>query len=387
MTSNVSVRRMTSRADREAFVRFPWTVYKDDPNWVPPLLSMRRDKFDTENNPMLAHLTVEYFVAWRGAEPVGTIAAFVNHHHNEYHHENIGWFGMFDVLDDEEAALALLNTAEEWVRGQGKDALRGPASYGDMDEFGLQVDYFHEPHVLLMPYNPPYYQGFIEAAGFEGIMDLLSYRIPREALMGDNIPDKIKRLLPKLKERRKIELRGPDMKHLDQEVVLLREMYTAAWQDNWGFVPPTQAEMEYVVKQLRPFFDPELALIAEVEGKPIGFILLFPDLNQAFKYARPHPNKPEIFTLLQFLWHWKIRPKVNILRVPFLGVIEEYRGLGVDAMLYMAIAEAAIRKGYWGADFGWILDNNLAMKQVSDLIHGEVYKRYRMYHKPITSGE
>ena len=387
MTASVSVRRMASPADRDAFIRLPWKVFEHDPNWVPPLVSMRKELLDREHNPMLAHLEIEYFVAWRGEEVVGTIAAFINHHHNEYHNENIGWFGLFDVLDDREAALALLRTAEDWVRAQGLDAIRGPASFGDLGEFGLQVDYFDNPHVILMPYNPPYYKTYVEEAGFSGVMDLLSYRIRRESLMGENVPPKIRRVLEKVKKRRKITLRKPDMKHFDREIDLLEQMYKAAWKDNWGFVPPTHEEMTYVIGQMKQFFDPDLALVAEVEGKPAGFIVLFPDMNQAIKYARPHPDTPEFITLLKVLWHWKVRPKIDRLRVPFLGVLEEYRGLGIDAMLYMPMVDMAVKKGYTHADFGWILDNNKAMNQIADLIHGEVYKRYRVYEKPIAPAE
>lgn len=387
MSANVSVRRVASAADQKAFLRFPWKVFKDDPYWVPPLVSMQKERLDPRRNPTLAYMDIEYFMAWRGAEPVGTIAAFINHRHNEFHKERVGWFGLFDVLDDREAALALLRTAEEWVQGRGMDAIRGPATFNDLGEFGLQVDYFGPPHVLLMPYHLPYYKTYVEEAGYSGIMDTLSYRITGEAMTGENVPPKIRRVLEKLQARRKVTLRRPDMKRFDREVALLEEMYKAAWEDNWGFVPPTHEEMTHIIGQLRQFFDPELAVVAEIEGRPVGFIVLFPDLNQALQHARPHPDTPEFITLLRLLWHWKIRRKVDRLRVPFLGVIKEYRGLGIDAMLYMDIVDRALARGYTHADFGWILDNNVAMNQIAELISAEVYKRYRIYEKRLAPGD
>ncbi len=381
MTTNVSVRRVASREDEKAFLRLPWKIYANDPNWVPPLVSQRKEKMDREHNPMLAHMEIEFFMAWRGSEPVGEIAAFINHSHNKFHNEHIGWFGMFEVMDDREAALALLQTAEEWVKAKGYDAIRGPASYNDLDEFGLQVDYFDQPHVLLMPYNPPYYKTYIEEAGFEGVMDMLSYKIAASSMVGENVPEKIRRVLEKQRKRRNITIRKIDMKRFNAEVDVMMDLYVSAWSDNWGFVPPAREEMYYVINQLKQFVEPDFILIAEIEGKPVGFIVLFPDLNQALSYARPNPNVPEIITLLQVLWHWKVRPKMNRVRVPFLGVVPEWRGMGIDAMLYTDVVDSVVKRGYSEGDFGWILDNNQAMNQVADLVRGEVYKRYRMYNK------
>ncbi|NPV66498.1 MAG: GNAT family N-acetyltransferase [Anaerolineae bacterium] len=384
MTAPVSVRRVSSPAEQDALLRLPWKVYANDPHWVPPLVSMRREKLNPQHNPMTNYLDIEYFLAWRGAEPVGCIAAFINPRHNEYHHEHIGWFGLFDVLDDREAAHALLQTAEEWVRAKGYDAIRGPASFGDMDEFGLQVDFFDSPHVLLYPHNPPYYKTYIEERGYKGVMDLLSYRIAAEAMRGANVPEKIIRVMEKQKKRRNIILRNPDLKHFDADLDMLYRMYTNAWKDNWGFVPPSREELYALFNQFKRFLQPDFIFIAEINGEPAGFIMLFPDLNQAIKHARPHPDTPEFLTLLKVLWHWKVRPKVNRTRVPFLGVIDKYHGTGIDAMLYMAVVEPAVRAGFTEGDFGWVLDDNLAMNQISALVGGEIYNRFRIYQKALT---
>ncbi|GAB4575975.1 MAG: GNAT family N-acetyltransferase [Anaerolineae bacterium] len=384
MNAGVTVRPATTPAERKVFLRMPWKVFANDPNWVPPLVSMRKEKMDTKNSPMYHYLEVEYFLAWRGEEPVGCIAAFINPHHNEYHNENIGWFGLFDVMDDREAAHALLQTAEEWVRAKGYDAIRGPASFNDLDEFGLQVDYFDSPHVLLYPHTPPYYKTYIEEAGYEGVMDLLSFRISAEAMRGDHVPEKIIRVMEKQKKRRKITLRNPDLKNFGPELDMLYEMYINAWKDNWGFVPPTREEMDILFNQFKMFLKPEYIFIAYVEDQPAGFIMLLPDLNQAIKPARPHPDTPEWITLLKVLWHWRVRPKVTRTRVPFLGVVDRFQGMGLDAMLYMAVIEPAVREGIVEGDFGWVLDNNLAMKQIGNLLPAEIYNRFRIYNKMLS---
>lgn len=383
MTASVNVRRVESPADKEAFLRLPWKIYADDPHWVPPLVSMRKEKMNPQSTPLYDYLEVEYFVAWRSAEPVGCIAAFINPRHNEYHSEHIGWFGLFDVLEDQEAADALLSTAEEWVRAKGYDAIRGPASFHDLDEFGLKVDYFDSPHVLLYPHNPAYYRGFIEARGYEGVMDLISYRIATEAMRGENAPEKIRRVMEKQKQRRRITLRNPDLRNFEPELRVLYEMYRNAWKDNWGFVPPSFEELSHMFGQFKLFLEPDYIAIAYVEDEPAGFIMLMPDLNQAIQVARPRPGVPEWLTLIRVLWEWKVRHRVNRTRVPFLGVVDKFQGMGIDAMLYMEVVEPALRHGLIEGDFGWVLDNNLAMNQIAHLVNSEVYNRYRMYNKPL----
>lgn len=383
MSAGVTVRRATSPADRDAFLRMPWKVYANDPQWVPPLVSMRKDKMNPESSPLYDYLDVDYFVAWRGDEPVGCIAPFINPQHNEYYNENIGWFGLFDVMDDPEAARALLQAAEEWVLAKGGDAIRGPASFNDLDEFGLKVDYFDSPHVIFYPYNPEYYKTFIEDAGYEGVMDMLSYQIPAESMRGENAPEKIRRVLEKQKKRRNITLRMPDLNNFDDELRIVYDMYKNAWKENWGFVPPSFAEIKHLFGQMKMFLEPEYIFIAYVEDEPAGFVVLLPDLNQAIGPAKPRPGVPEWFTLLRVLWEWKVRRKVNRTRVPFLGVVDKFQGMGIDAMLYMEVVEPALKHGLTQGDFGWVLDNNLAMNQIRDLIPSETYNRFRMYNKAL----
>ncbi len=384
--SALTVRKVESDSDFKAFFEFPWTIYKDDPNWVPPLLSIRKKLLDRKKNPSWEYLTGDYFVAWRGSEPVGTITAFINHRHNETWQEKIGWFGLFETYDDPEISQALLQTAENWVRAAGDyTAIRGPAQFTVNDEFGLLTENFSRP-VILMPYNHAYYQRLIEGSGrgYDKIMELYSwYSNPDLIQVEGGFPAKLVRVVEKTKARNGITIRKPDPKRLKQELQLLKEIYESAWERNWGNVPPTQREIDHLFADLKDYFDPDLARFGEVKGQTVGFLLGLPDMNQVLQRAYPRPGTPEIVTLLKSLWHWKIRPKINGQRLLLMGVKPEFRGLGVDAAMNLNFFEEAIHGKYPDTDAGWMLETNQPMNQLSVSFHAKLYKRYRVYQKSL----
>jgi GNAT superfamily N-acetyltransferase len=232
------VRKVESKRDHDALVTFPWTLYRGNPYWVPTLLSMRREHLDQQKNPSWRHMAGDYFVAWRGGQPVGTIAAFVNHRHNDYHQENIGFFGLFDAIDDQDVANALLDTAAEYVRAMGCDAIRGPATFSTNDECALLIEGFDDPPLVMMPYNYPYYQRLIEnAPGFEKVMDLYSYKFTLEGLnRAEKKFAKLLRVTEQNNQRRGIVVKTLDLKNLKQEFWKLKQIYNKAWEKNWGFV-------------------------------------------------------------------------------------------------------------------------------------------------------
>ncbi|MCK4692784.1 MAG: GNAT family N-acetyltransferase, partial [Anaerolineales bacterium] len=193
------------------FIHFPWEVYRDDPYWVPPLISERREFLDPEHNPFFQHARAEYFLAHRGSKVVGTISAFTNDLYNEFQGVNTGFFGFFEVLDDADAATALLRTAEDWARDAGHESILGPAQFSTNDEVGMLVDGFDDPPRILMTYNPPRYPGFLDAAGYQKAMDLWAYAIHIENFM-QNIPPKLLRVAENVKKRRKLRVRTIDMK-------------------------------------------------------------------------------------------------------------------------------------------------------------------------------
>ncbi len=382
MSAPLSVRKAESKADLTTFVTFPWTVYRGNPYWVPPLVSMQRHRVDKQKNASWEYMDGDFFIAWRGDQPVGTIAAFINHHHNEYWSEHIGFFGMFEVLDDPEAAAALLETASEYVQSRGYDALRGPASYSTNAECGVLVDGFDDPPVLMYPYNLPYYQRLIEGvSGFEKVMDLYGYTITLEGAEQTDALEQIKRITRRNGERRGITVRNADKHHLDDEFKLLKDIYNHAWEKNWGFVPFSDRELDEMIHEIGQFFVPEMAFFASVEGKPAAFLLAFPDMNQALHRAYARPGKPEPVTLLQTLWHWKLRSKINRVRIMLMGVEEGYRHIGVEAAMFIRAYEAGIELGWHNADGGWVLENNEPMNQLATALNGRVYKTFRFYQR------
>ncbi|MBC6935007.1 MAG: GNAT family N-acetyltransferase [Chloroflexi bacterium] len=385
---SVEVRKVENRDEFKALFEFPWTLYKGDPYWVPPLLSMRRDLLDKQHNPAWAeYLEGDFFTARRDGRLVGTIAAYINHRHNQFHNQHIGWFGLFEVYDDQEAAAALLETAAEWVRERGYDAIRGPQTFTTHEDVGVLVDGFARP-VLLMPYNYPYYSRLIEGAGFQKAMDVYSFHLSRQGALEHKTGDRLKRLTEAVMKRNKITVRKINPQNLKAEFELFKELYNAAWDKNWGFVPMTPRELDVMVKSLGQFFDPDKAFFAEVAGEPAGFVMAVPDFNQVLHRVYPRPGVPEVFSLLKALWHWKIRPVIDTARIPLMGVKEAYREKGVAAVLYYYVLEALLADPrIQHSDSGWILEVNENMVSIALSFGSDIYRTYRLYEKSLNSTE
>ncbi len=358
------------RRDRKEFLHFPWKIYAGDPNWVPPLLHDVKTLLDRSKHPFHRHADVEYFLARRAGEVVGRIAAVVNHAHNEFHGDHLGFFGFFEAVDDVDVARALLDAAGAWLRERGMDAVRGPANFSSNEEMGLLVDGFDGPPVIMMTYNPPYYADLIEAAGYAKAKDLLAYRIdsigPQPRLVAG---------VERLAARRGLTVRVADMKRFDEEVAVMEAIYNQAWERNWGFVPMTHEEFTFLAKQLKPVANPDFILIAEAEGEPIAFGIGLPDFN----YALHRINGRLLpFGLPKLLWYSR---KIDWVRVITLGIKPGYRRTGVDAMLYLEMFRNAPKHGIRGGECSWILEDNWEMRHALERMGAVVYRTYRMYDK------
>ncbi len=386
MTDPLSVRKVETKADAKIFLEFPWTLYQGDPYWVPPLVSMQRRKLNKDKNPAWQYMEGEYFIARRGDRPVGTVAAVINHRHNEFQKEHIGFFGCFEVYEDAEAAHALLDTAADYVRSCGYDAIRGPASFSTNDECGLLIKGYDDSPVILMPYNPPYYQRLLETApNFSQVMDVCSYNI---TLKGWTDSDKLQqtlRVTRKNSERRGITVHAIDPRHVKHDLQMLKSIYNQAWDENWGFVPLSDAELDALIKDLGQYLEPRLAIFAEVKGEQAGFLLAFPDLNQPLHAAYARPDRPELWNMLKVLWHWKLRPKISRIRIALFGVRDGYRGIGVEAAMFVELFNRALEisaeTGWYYADAGWVLETNDPMKRLIANYGGDDYKHYRFYER------
>ncbi len=406
---NLRVREVTSSRDLMAFIKLPWRIYKGDPYWVPPLISERKEFLDPRKNPSFQHMEVTYFLV-EGVHkpeystpvplapgtlmpapiieegPVGRIAAFINHLYNEVHDEQVGFFGFFESVNDPDVAHLLLETACNWVAERGMHTIIGPMNFSTNDECGMLIDGFNSPPTILMPYNPPYYPELVESYGFEKAMDLLAYMIDNSAYRSiDDLPPKLIRVVNAVRKRHpEVRVRPANIADFANELRRLKAVYNRAWEKNWGFVPLTDEEIDHMAKAMRPLVDPDLVYFAEVrkngEWEPIAVSITLPDYYQVLKHlnGRLFP-----FGWLKFLWY---RRKIDTARVFALGVVHEWHGRGIDALLYYETAKVLFAKGYRRAEMSWILENNVMMNRSVQFFGGIPYKRYRIYQKSLDNG-
>ena len=341
---------------------------------------MRRDVsalLSRRKNPFFEHADAEYFLAERGDEVVGRIAAISNRLHNETHGDRVGFFGFFESVNDQAVADALFAAADGWCRARGHDVVRGPASFSVNDECGLLVDGFDSPATIMMPHNPRYYVELVERAGFAKAKDLLVYQggamdhyIP--------VPERLARGTELIRQRQGITLRPLDMKRFETDVGRIKQIYNAAWERNWGFVPMTEHEIDHLAAQFKPVVIPEIVPFAEKDGQAIGFGIVLPDLNEVFRHSRSGRLLP---LLPRLLWTLKTR-RFRRARIILLGILPEYRGKGIDAMLYHWIWTRCGELGITWGEAGWILEDNPAMNAGLEKMTFRVYKTYRLYDRP-----
>ena len=331
-----------------------------------------RTRLSPTKNPFFRHATAQCFVGRSHGRTVGRIAAIKNDAHNREHGDRVGFYGFFESVDDQGVADALFEAAAAWLRARGCDTLRGPMSPSINDECGLLVEGFQTPATLMMPHTPPYYAALHERHGFVKAKDLWVYESPAA-----EPPERITRAVQLVGRRRGISLRALDMTQFAAEVETLKGLYNAAWERNWGFVPMTDAEIEHLAKQLKPIVVPDLVCFAEHAAKVIGFAVALPDLNQALRH---NPSGRLFPGILRVLWHAR---KISRLRILLLGIIDEYRGTGVDALMYHWIWTKAIGRGYRWGEAGWILEDNQVMNNAIVRLGFRRYKIYRVYDKAL----
>lgn len=355
-----------------------WDIYVGDPYWVPPLVMDRLKLMDEKKNPFYDHASAAFFLAERDGRIAGRIAAIVNHRHNEAHNEKTGMFGFFECIDDRDVAAGLFAVAEAFLRDNGMTAVRGPYNPSSNDEQGILIDGFDRAPVLLMTYNPRYYPKLIESCGYEKAMDLYAWMLDA----GTSRSEKLARVSERIRERSHVTIRHFNKKDFNGEAEKIKQLYNSAWELNWGFVPLTDAEFDFMAKDLKQIYDPDFVLFAEKDGKTIGFSLALPDINQAFHAGRSIPKN--IFNLPVGIWKLLTKKKrIDTLRILILGVLKEYRHLGIDALLYNETITRARAKGIKYGEASWILENNDPMNRACQMMNGVRYKRYRIYEKKL----
>jgi GNAT superfamily N-acetyltransferase len=372
---DVRIREIPPGGSMKDFIELSWKTNAGDPHWVPPLRMALEPVLDRKKHPFHQHADVAYFLAERGGEVVGRVAAVVNHQYNQFHDgDRTGFFGFFESTDDAGVAAALLDAAAAWLRARDRDVMRGPMNFSTNDEFsspGVLIDGFDTPPAVMMSHNPRYYGGLMDAAGMQKAKDLVAYWIsPR-------IPERLQNAMERLSKRAGVTIRSVRMKELTSEVAKVQEVYNAAWSRNWGFVPMTEAEFNHMAKEMKPVVDPDLVLLAEkADGEPIGFLLALPDLNRAFKHLSDGRLFP--FGVFKFLWQ---KRRIDTARLLTLGLKPGYQHLGLGAAMYTRLLQIGVAKGYKGAEGSWILEDNHEMCTALEKLGADQYKRYRVYDR------
>ena len=375
---------VSSKADLKAFVDFAWDVYKDDPNWVPPLKDEVYGMLMPEKNPFFEHAEAQYFLARRGDKVTGRISAHIDQLALTMPAEQgmgpgTGFWGMFDALD-EESASALITAAESWLRDKGMTRALGPMSLSIWEEPGLLTFGHDHPPTVMMGHHLARYQPWVEAAGYSSVKELRTYDVG----IADGFPPLIQRIVKSGERSGRIHIRRVDKSRFDEEAALILSILNDAWGDNWGFVPITDAEVAHTGKKLKPIVYEDLIRIAELDGEPVAFMMTLPDINEAIA---PFNGSLFPFNWAKLLW-WLRKPKCRTMRVPLMGVIKRLQSSRMASQLAFMMIEY-IRRDAIGkydctrGEIGWVLDDNQGMNAIADAIESKVNKVYTVYEKAL----
>ncbi len=373
--AKVQVRPVESKHQLKQFIKLPWKIYQNDPNWVPPLLMDRMKHFNRSKNPFFRHNEAEFFLAYRDGDIVGRIGAILNRQHNEFHQDRAGFFGYLEAIDDIAVWEALVDAVRQWLRQRNRECMLGPMNPSTNDEVGFLIEGFDSPPFFMMTHNPPYYVDMMNRLGFQKAKDLLAYLLDREHLV---ILPKLERVANAIVKKYGVRVRTINLKNFAAELEVVREIYNDAWSRNWGFVPMTREEFDYVANDFKQIIDPELVLIAEVNGQPAGFSLALPNYNEVFRKIPSGRLFP--FGWLTFLLN---KNKIRSLRVITLGVKQRFQPLGLGSVFYLETIRRGIKRGYQKAEMSWILEDNELMNRPLRLLNARVHKVYRIFQAPL----
>ena len=374
---DITIKKIENDYEKNKFIKFPWKIYKNDPYWVPPLLFDVKNNLDKKKNPFYDHSKMEMWLAEKDGIIAGRIAAIVNDNHNKFYKDKVGFFGFFESVNDKNVSKLLFDTASEYLKENGMEVIRGPVNPSTNDECALLIDGFDSSPVMLMPYNPKYYISLIDEYGFHKAKDLYALFIGADVINNEEMMKKLGRISEMIIKKENLTIRNVNLSDFNNEVQRIREVYNNAWQENWGFVPMTEDEFKHVAKNLKPIADEDFILFAEKDGKPIGFSLCLPDINQVLKdlNGRLFP-----FGIFKFL---KNKKKIDVLRVIIMGVNVEYHRKGIDAIFYQHIIKTGYKRNIKAGEISWVLEDNYAMVQAAEKLGAHIYKTYRIFDKKL----
>ncbi len=374
--AEIEISQVSSHRDRDAFIKFPWRIYRNDPAWVPPLIIERKAFLDRTKHPFYKHGDAALFLAKRSGEIVGRIMASDDPRYNALHETNVGCFGLFECIDSREVAAALFAAAGDWLRARGRSEMMGPIDYSTNYVCGLLIDGFQYPPTILTSHNPPYYAGLIEGCGFTKAKDWYAWwfsEFPAPA-------ERLRKIAVARAGKIGVKIRPIKVRKIEDEGQRIRTVYNQAWQKNWGFVPFTEAESEHMAKEMKPLIHPKGTLIAEIGDEPVGFVIGVPDINVAFRRIDGRLTWFGLpIGLIKLLYY---RLKIRTGRLIALGVVEKYRRAGIAEMLVLALMDASFKRGFTG-ELSMTLEDNVMVNRFIEAMGASRYKTYRIYSRAL----
>lgn len=376
---NIEIREVVGKKALKAFIRVPWSIYKDDPNWVPPLLMERKEAFSSKH-PFFKHAQWRAWIAYKNGEPVGRISAQIDQLHQQRYNNKTGFFGLIEAPDDHDVFTALFETAENWLRQQGMQHIVGPFNLGINQEIGILTDGFDTPPCVMTSHSPRYYGAAIESCGYHKAQELLAYELDIHTYKAPAI---MQELLSRTADQLKV--RQLNKKNMEADFEVMRQIFNDAWQHNWNFVPFTKEEFKTVGKELLMVVPDEFLQIAEINGEPAAFIAMLPDINSVIADLN---GRLLPFGWAKLLWRLKVGfPKRC--RVPLMGVRQNYQntifGPAMAYMLVESVMQPGLARGGDTVELSWILEQNKPTRNMIEKFGGKITKRYHMYEKDLVT--
>jgi GNAT superfamily N-acetyltransferase len=374
--SQIDVSPVSTRKERDAFITFPWRIYRNDPAWVPPLILERKAFLDRKRHPFYRHGDAALFLAWQNNEVVGRIMASDDPNYNSLHQTSVGCFGLFECIDNREVASALFEAASGWLRARGRNEIMGPIDYSTNYVCGLLIDGFEHPPTILTSHNPAYYAPLIESCGFSKAKDWYAWwfsEFPEPA-------QRLRKIAAARAGRHRISIRPVNLGNIREESQRLRTIYNQAWEKNWGFVPFTEAEFDYMAHEMKPLIVPPGTLIAEIDDEPVAFVIAVPDINVAFRKINGRLTRFGFpIGLIKLLYY---KRKIRTARLIALGIVEKHRRTGIAEALVLRIMDEAVKRGFTG-ELSMTLEDNFMVNRFIEAVGAKKYKTYRIYSRPL----
>ncbi len=374
---NIEIRAVTDKKALKTFIRVPWHIYRDDPNWIPPLLMERKDALSSKH-PFFQHASWQAWIAYQDGKPVGRISAQIDQLHQERYGNHTGFFGLIEAPDEPAVFSVLLGTAEQWLRERGMHTVIGPFNLGINQEVGILVDGFDTPPRIMTTHSARYYGPSIEQCGYTRAQDMLAYELDINSYQSPASKNEVLKRYPG-----RIKVRQLERKQMASDFEAMRDVFNDAWQDNWNFVPFTREEFAAIGKELLMVVPDEYLQLAEIDGEPAGFIALLPDINEAIADLN---GRLLPFGWAKLFWRLKVKfPKAH--RIPLMGVRKKYQNtIFGPAMAYMLIESVmwpGLARGGERVEMSWILESNKPTRNIIEKFGGKITKRYRMYEKTL----